>query len=148
MVKNDEKAMTDAIIQLATRYGRYGCQRITGLLRNDSWRVKHKRVEQIWRQEGLKGPKKQPKRGRLWLNEGSCIRLRLRYRNEVWTYDFVMDRTHDSREIRLLTIIDKNTRDCLTIKVDRKLKSEDVVIVLADLFILKGVPDHVRSDNG
>ncbi len=148
MVRDDEEVLTEAVIQLARRYGRYGYRRITGLLRNEGWRVNHKRVERIWRREGLKIPKKQPKRGRLWLNDGSCVRLRPQYRNHVWAYDFMMDRTHDGRAIKLLTVIDEYTRECLAIKVDRKLKSEDVVMVLADLFILKGVPEHIRSDNG
>jgi transposase InsO family protein len=148
MVRDDEEVLTEAVIQLARRYGRYGYRRITGLLRNEGWRVNHKRVERIWRREGLKVPNKQPKRGRLWLNDGSCVRLRPQYRNHVWAYDFMMDRTHDGRAIKLLTVIDEYTRECLAIKVDRKLKSEDVVMVLADLFILKGVPEHIRSDNG
>jgi transposase InsO family protein len=148
IIKDDEEALTKAIIELATRYGRYGFRRITGLLRNDGWRVNHKRVERIWRREGLKVPKKQPKRGRLWFNDGSCIRLRPQYRNHVWAYDFMMDRTRDGRAIKILTVIDGYTRECLAIKVDRKLKSKDVVMVLADLFILKGVPEHIRSDNG
>jgi putative transposase len=147
-VRDDEDALTAAIIQLASRYGRYGYRRITGLLGNDGWHVNHKRVERIWRREGLKVPKKQPKRGKLWLNDGSCVRLRPQYRNHVWAYDFVMDRTRDGRAIKLLTVIDEYTRECLAIKVDRKLKSEDVVMVLADLFIIKGVPEHIRSDNG
>lgn len=147
-IKDDEKVLNEVIIELASRYGRYGYRRITALLRQDGWQVNHKHVERIWRREGLKVPKKQPKRRRLWLNDGSCIRLRPQYRNHVWAYDFVMDRTHDGRTIKILTIIDEYTRECLAIKVDRKLKSEDVVDVLADLFILKGVSDHIRSDNG
>ncbi len=110
--------------------------------------MNHKRVERIWRREGLKVPKKQPKRGRLWFNDGSCIRKRPEYRNHVWAYDFVMDRTHDGRAIKMLTVIDEHTRECLAIKVDRKLKSMDVIEVLADLVLMKGVPAYVRSDNG
>lgn len=130
------------------QYGRYGYRRITALLRQDGWRVNHKRVERIWRREGLKVPKKQPKRGRLWLNDGSCIRKRPEYKNHVWAYDFVMDRTHDGKRFRMLTIIDEYTRECLAIKVDRKLNSNHVVDALVDLFILRGVPDYIRSDNG
>jgi transposase InsO family protein len=148
VVRDDEGALTEGIIQLATSYGRYGYRRITGLLRNEGWRVNHKQVERIWRRERLKVPKKQPKRGRLWLNDGSCIRKRLEYRNHFWAYDFVKDRTYDGRTIKMLTIIDEHTRECLAIKADRKLKSENVVMVLADLFITKGVPEHIRSDNG
>jgi putative transposase len=110
---DDEKALTEAIIRLATRLGRYGYRRITAMLRADGWRVNHKRVARIWRREGLKVPGKQPKRGRLWLNDGSCIRLRPQHRNHVWAYDFVEDRTRDGRKFRMLTVIDELTRECL-----------------------------------
>jgi transposase InsO family protein len=145
---DDEAALTADIIALATRYGRYGYRRITALLRDAGWRVNKKRVERIWRREGLKVPQKQPKKGRLWLNDGSCIRLRPEYPNHVWSYDFVEDRTHDGRKFRMLNIIDEFTRECLAIRVNRKLKAVDVIDVLSDLFILRGVPGHVRSDNG
>ncbi|NIP52148.1 MAG: IS3 family transposase [Phycisphaerae bacterium] len=146
--RDDEALLTQAVILLATKYGRYGYRRITALLKQDGWRVNHKRVERIWRREGLKVPQKQPKRGRLWLNDGSCIRKRPEYRNHVWAYDFVMDRTHNGKRFRMLTIIDEYTRECLAIKVDRKLNSTDVVDVLLDLFVMHGVPDYIRSDNG
>ena len=140
--------MTEAITTLALKYGRYGYRRITALLRNDGWQVNHKRVERMWRREGLKVPIKQPKRRRVWLNDGSCIRKRPQYRNHVWAYDFVMDRTHDGKRFRMLTVIDEYTRECLAIKVARKLNSTDVIDTLLDLFIIKGVPDYIRSDNG
>ena len=124
----DEKQLTDDIIALATRYGRYGYRRITALLNNEhGWRVNHKRVERIWRREGLKVPKKQPKRGRLWLNDGSCIRLRPEYKDHVWSYDFMIDRTADGRAFRILNIIDEYTRECLAMLVARKIKNEDVI---------------------
>jgi transposase InsO family protein len=145
---DDEAALTADIIALALQYGRYGYRRIAALLRDAGWRVNLKRVERIWRQEGLKVPQKQPKRGRLWLNDGSCIRLRPEYPNHVWSYDFVEDRTHDGRKFRMLNVIDEFTRECLAIRVSRKLKAVDVIDVLSDLFILRGVPGHVRSDNG
>ena len=112
------------------------------------WRVNHKRVERIWRQEGLKVPKKQPKRGRLWLNDGSCIRLRPEHKDHVWSYDFVTARTTDGRAFKMLTIIDEYTRECLAILVERRLTAEDVLDQLYNLFILRGVPEHIRSDNG
>lgn len=140
--------LTVVIIQLASQFGRYGYRRITALLRRAGWNVNHKRVERIWRREGLRVPQKQPKRGRLWLNDGSCIRLRPQYPNHVWAYDFVMDRTHDGRAFRMLTIIDEYTRECLDIVVDRKLRSTDVIESLAELFVTKGLPKHIRSDNG
>jgi hypothetical protein len=96
----------------------------------------------------LKVPAKQPKRGRLWLADGSCTRLRPQHRNHVWSYDFVEDRTHDGRKVRMLNVLDQFTHECLAIRVARKLKAIDVIEVLADLFILRGVPGHIRSDNG
>ena len=136
------------IIELATQYGRYGYRRVTALLRNEGWPVNHKRVERIWRQEGLNVPKKQPKRGRLWLNDGSCVRLRPQQRNHVWSYDFVAARTHDGRPLRMLTVIDEYSRECLAIVVDRRLSSDDVLHCLTKLFITQGTPEHIRSDNG
>ena len=143
----DEEALTADIIRLASRYGRYGYRRITAMLRSEGWTVNAKRVERIWRREGLKVPQKQPKRGRLWLNDGSCVRLRPEHPNHVWSYDFVEGRTHNGRKFRMLNIIDEFTRECLAIRIDRKLNSTDVIDVLSDLFILRGVPGHVRSDN-
>jgi transposase InsO family protein len=141
----DEEALTADIIRLASRYGRYGYRRITAMLRSEGWTVNAKRVERIWRREGLKVPQK---RGRLWLNDGSCVRLRPEHPNHVWSYDFVEGRTHNGRKFRMLNIIDEFTRECLAIRIDRKLNSTDVIDVLSDLFILRGVPGHVRSDNG
>jgi putative transposase len=145
---DDEAALTADIIALATRYGRYGYRRVTALLREAGWAVNRKRVERIWRREGLKVPAKQPKKGRLWRNDGSCIRLRPAHPNHVWSYDFVEDRTHNGRKYRMLNVIDEFTRECLAIRVDRNLNSVDVVDLLSDLFILRGIPGHVRSDNG
>jgi len=118
------------------------------MLRRAGWAVNDKRVERIWRREGLKVPAKQPKRKRLWLTDGSCIRLRAERPNHVWSYDFVHHRTHDGRAFRMLNIVDEFTRECLAIRVARKLKSTDVIDVLSDLFLIRGVPAHVRSDNG
>ena len=114
----------------------------------EGWRVNHKRVERIWRQEGLKIPARQKKRGRLYLNDGSCIRLRPLWRNHVWAYDFVADRLADGTKIRFLTIVDECTRENLALHVDYRLGADDVMEVLKDLFITYGVPDHIRSDNG
>src|SRR5665648_662269 len=148
LVRNDEELLTQRVITLAAKYGRYGYRRITAMLRHEGWQVNHKRVERIWRCEGLKVPQRQPKRGRLWLNDGSCIRLRAEYPNHVWSYDFVMDRTYDGRSFRTLNVIDEFSRENLAIKVKRNLKSEDVLECLTELFCTKGIPDHVRSDNG
>ena len=147
-VADDEEELTRRIVALASKYGRYGYRRVTALLKAEGWRVNHKRVERIWRQEGLKVPRKQPKRGRLWLNDGTCVRLRPERRNHVWSYDFVSERTHDGRPLRLLTILDEYSRECLAIRVARKATSLDVLTVLARLFIERGTPEHIRSDNG
>lgn len=140
--------MTAAIVQLAEQYGRYGYRRVTALLRRDGWHVNQKRVYRIWRREGLKVPQKQPKRGRLWLNDGSCVRLRPERPNHVWSYDFVQDRTHDGRIYRMLCIIDEFTRECLSIRVERRLNSQNVLEELSELFLIHGPPEHIRSDNG
>lgn len=144
----DEDRLRNRIIALAHEYGRYGYRRITALLHQEGWQVNHKRVERIWRQEGLKVPQKQPKRGRLWLVDGSCIRRRAEYPNHVWAYDFVMDRTQDGRPLKLLTVVDEYTRECLAIAIQRRLTSQGVQEVLSELFLLRGCPTHIRSDNG
>ncbi len=135
-------------MELASKFGRYGYRRITALLQREGWPVNHKRVERIWRREGLKVPKKQPKRGRLWFNDGSCIRLRPERKDHVWSYDFVFDRTHDGRLFKMLTLIDEYSRECLAIDVSRRLDSEDILYRLGRLFVERGVPAHIRSDNG
>ena len=146
--RDDEDALARAIIRLAEQFGRHGYRRITALLRNEGWHVNQKRVYRIWRGEGLKVPMKQPKRGRLWLNDGSCVRLRSARKGHVWSYDFVQDRTHDGRVFRMLCVIDEYTRECLAIRVKRKLNSRDVLDTLGELFVRPGAPEHIRSDNG
>ena len=146
--KVDEELLTTDIIKLAREYGRYGYRRIAVLQQNAGWQVNAKRVERIWRREGLKVPIKQPKRSRLWFNDGSCVRLRALRPNHVWSYDFVHDRTHDGKAFRTLNILDEYTRECLSIRVDRKLNSQNVIDVLTDLFIIRGFPEYIRSDNG
>ena len=131
--------------ELAATYGRYGYRRITGLLRGEDWTVNHKRVERLWRREGLKVPQKQPKRGRLWPADGSCIRRRPAHRHHVWAYDFVADRTHNGRPLKVLTVVDEHSRECLAIVVARRLRSIEVLETLAELFVTYGVPAHVRS---
>jgi transposase InsO family protein len=146
--RDDEEALTEAIVRLASQYGRYDYRRVRQLLTEAGWRVNVKRVYRIWRREGLKVPQKQPKRGRLWLNDGSCVRLRPVRPNHVWSYDFVQDRTADGRRFRMLTVIDEFTRRCLAIVVARRLKSDDVLHCLTELFVEHGPPEHIRSDNG
>jgi putative transposase len=136
------------MVDLASSYGRYGYRRITAMLRQKGWRVNHKRVERLWKQEGLKVPQKQPRRRRLWFNDGSCVRCRPERKNHVWSYDFVQTRTTEGRPVRLLTMMDEYTRECLAIRVERKLSSEEVMETLSDLFVQRGLPQYLRSDNG
>ena len=145
---DDEAQLRADIIRLAHCYGRYGYRRITALLRVEGWHVNHKRVERLWREEGLKVPKKQKKRKRLYLNDGSCIRLRPCWQNHVWSYDFVADRLSNGKKIRMLTVIDEFTRKCLAIRVGYKLNSDDVLDTLSTLFLIEGIPAYIRSDNG
>ena len=144
----DEARLVADMTELARQYGRYGYRRIAVLLRDAGWSVSDGRIERLWRREGLKVPPKQPRKGRLWLNDGSCVRLRPAYRNHVWSYDFVHCRTDDGRAFRTLNILDEFSRECLAIRVNRKLNSTDVIDALTDLFILRGIPAYVRSDNG
>lgn len=144
----DEERLVADMIALAREYGRYGYRCIAALLRDAGWHVNDKRVERLWRREGLKVPMKQPKRGRLWLNDGSCVRLRPECPDHVWSYDFVHCRTNEGKAFRTLNILDEHTRECLAIRVKRRLNSNDVIDVLTDLFILRGVPAYIRSDNG
>ena len=146
--RSDEIELTHAVLELANLYGRYGYRTVTGLLRNQGWDVWHGRVWRIWKAEGLKVPAKQRPRGRLFLNDGSCIRLRPQRRNHVWSYDFVSCETHDRRKFRVLVILDEFTRECLALVVARSIKAWDVLEALATLMIARGVPDYIRSDNG
>ncbi len=146
--QDDEELLRADIIKLVSKYGRYGYRRITALLKVEGWKINHKRVERIWREEGLKVPQKQKKRGRLYFNDGSCIRLRPQFKNHVWSYDFVQDKLYNGKKVRILTIIDEFTRKCLRLEVRHSFKSEDVLNVLQELFILEGTPEYIRSDNG
>jgi putative transposase len=148
MIRDGDAQLTARTVELACQYGRYGYRRITALLRREGFEVNHKRIERIWRREGLKVPHRQPKRRRLWLNDGSCIRLRPERKDHVWSYDFVFTRTSDGRVIKLLTMIDEYTRESLAIKVGRQLRSQDVIECLGELFIRRGIPENIRSDNG
>jgi transposase InsO family protein len=147
-LSDEEVQLSARVVELASQYGRYGYRRVTALLRHEGWRVNHKRVERIWRREGLKVPAKQPKRGRLWLNDGSCVRLRPAHPNHVWSYDFVQDRTDNGSAFRILSIIDEYTRECLVSRVARRLSHEEVLEELARLFWTRALPAYIRSDNG
>ena len=146
--REDEERLRGRIIELVTNFGRVGYRKVTALLRNEGYLVNHKRVERIWREEGLKLPQKQQKKRRLWLTDGSCVRLRAEYENHVWSYDFVEDRTMDGRKIRFLNILDESTRECLASIPRRSWRNHDVIEVLSDLVLQRGAPMYLRSDNG
>lgn len=136
------------IIELASEYGRYGYKTITSMLQLEGYDTGKDQVFNIWQEEGLQVPQKQPKRSRLWLTDGSCVRLRPTHKNHVWSYDFVSEQTHDGKKFRILNIIDEFSRECLACFVARRIRSQDVILILADLFIEHGIPEHIRSDNG
>lgn len=142
------EALRDRVVAVASEYSRYGYRQVTNILNLEGIDVGKDRVYRIWREEGLKVPQKAPKRARLWLANGSLIRLRPEHRNHVWSYDFVSDRTHDGRPIKILNIIDEFSRECLASFVARRIRSKDVILVLAELFLKHGCPEHIRSDNG
>ena len=143
-----QERLRERILALAKEYGRYGYRTVTGMLQREGWDVGKDRVHTIWRHEGLQVPQKQPKRARLWLANGSCVRKRPERPNHVWSYDFVADRTQDGRPFRILNILDEYTRECLASVVARRIRSHDVLLILADLFLSRGIPTHIRSDNG
>jgi putative transposase len=146
--RSDEGPLRASIIRLAAQYGRYGYRMITALLGQEGWQVSRSRVERIWKIEGLKVPQKQPKRARLWLTDGSCMRLRPQHRNHVWSWDFVLDRTDDGRPIKMLTLIDEFTKEALAVYPARRIRANDVIDIFADVMIERGVPEYIRSDNG
>ena len=148
IVDPNKERLRARIVELATQYGRYGYKTITSMLQLEGWTVGRDCVHAVWQREGLQVPQKQPKRARLWLGDGSCIRLRPTHKNHVWSYDFVSEQTHDGRKFRILNIIDEFTKECLASFVARRIRSQDVIFVLADLFIEHGMPEHIRSDNG
>ena len=147
-LRRDEGRLRADVVRLAAQYGRYGYRRVTALLWQEGWTISQSRVERIWKQEGLKVPQKQPKRGRLWLNDGSCVRLRPLHKNHVWSWDFVMDRTDDGRVIKILTLIDEYTKEALAIYPARRIRANDVIDLFADVVVERGVPEYIRSDNG
>ena len=149
LICDDEVPFRAEVIRLACMYGRYGYRMIAGLMRNAGWlQATPDRVRRIWREEGLKVPSQQKPRGRLWLNDGSCLRLRPEYRNHVWSYDFVLIRDAYGRKVRMLTMIDEFSRTCLTVHCARHIGANEVIEQLAHAMVLYGIPKHIRSDNG
>ncbi len=146
--RDGEKALVKRMLELAKKHPRYGCRRITRLLRNELGRVNRKRVHRLWKREGLRVPQKQRKRRRLGTPAGGCAHHRAEYVHHVWSYDFVWDQTEDGRMLKMMPIVDEFSRECLTIEVARSIKAEDVVATLERLFEKYGAPDFIRSDNG
>lgn len=144
----EQEKLRGRVIAVASEYSRYGYRQVTNILNLEGYAVGKDRVYRIWREEGLKVPQKAPKRARLWNAKGSLIRLRPERRHHVWSYDFVADRTHDGRPYKILNIIDEFSRECLASHVAWRIRSQDVIFILADLFLKHGCPEHIRSDNG
>lgn len=144
----EEKRLIQEMLELVRQHPRYGYRFIWAKLRQRGWRVNRKRVYRLWRQEGLKVPRKQHKRRRLGHSDNSCARRKAEHKNHVWTWDFIHDRTSDGRALKWLSIMDEYTRECLALEIERSITSRRVIDVLAELFRLRGVPRHIRSDNG
>lgn len=134
--------------EIVRRHPRYGYRRVWKLLQQDQWRVSRKRVHRLWRREGFKVPRKTRRRRRVGNSANSCIRYRAERPDHVWAWDFVHDRTTDNRPLKCLTIVDEFTRECLMLKVARKLTSQEVIGALGELASYRGLPAHIRSDNG
>jgi transposase InsO family protein len=134
--------------ELVRRRTRFGYRRIAALLRREGWRANPKRIYRLWRQEGFKVPRKKRKRRSLGVSQNACHCRRAERPDHVWTWDFVFDRTTSGSALKWLSIVDEFTRECLCLKVARSITSEDVIDALAELFAMRGVPVHVRSDNG
>jgi putative transposase len=146
--RDQERRLISAIHEQVRRHPRYGYRRVWAMLRVDGWQVNRKRVYRLWRKEGLKVPQKQHKKRRLGSSENGCVRQQASRPNEIWAWDFVHDRTTDGRPLKWFSIIDEYTRECLTLEANRRMTSREVVDVLMELFMIRGTPLHLRSDNG
>lgn len=144
----EEKKLVQRLHELVAVHPRYGYRRMTALLKQEGWQVNRKRVYRLWREEGFKVPQRQRKRRRLGTSENGCLRRRAEHKDHVWTWDFIFDRTANGRSIKWLSIVDEHTRECLALEVARGITAEQVVDVIKDLFVVRGVPAHIRSDNG
>ncbi len=146
--QDDDDALRLALIRLTKQYGRYGYRKITKLLRVEGWRVNHKRVERLWREEGLQLPARHKKRRRLYHKDSSVIRLRPQYANHIWSIDFVHDKLSNGRSYKMLTVLDEYTRQALCVGAKRKMGAADVLEALYPLLLKHGKPQYIRSDNG
>jgi len=146
--RGDEPRLVARMVELVRQRPRFGYRRIWALLVQEGWRVSCKRIHRLWRKEGLKVPQKQRKKRRLGVSANACHRRRAEHKDHVWTWDFIFDRTATGSALKWLSIVDEYTRECLALKVARGITSEDVIDTLAELFAMRGVPRHIRSDNG
>jgi putative transposase len=144
----EERKLVQRILELVGRHPRFGYRRIWALLRREGWRVNRKRIWRLWRQQGLKVPRKQRKKRRLGSSANSCVRHRPEYRNHVWSWDFIFDRTQDGRPLKWFTLVDEYTRECLALEVNRRMTAQAVTRILARVISERGAPVHIRSDNG
>lgn len=146
--RDDEASLVKRMRELVRERPRFGYRRIAALLRREEWQANPKRIWRLWRQEGLKVPKKKRKRRSLGASDNACHCRRAEWKDHVWTWDFVFDRTTSGSALKWLSIVDEYTRECLTLKVNRGITSEGVIDTLAELFAMRGVPQCIRSDNG
>ena len=144
----EEKRLVQEMLELVGQHPRYGYRFIWALLRKQGWRVNRKRVYRLWRQEGLKVPQKQHKSDDWDTATIVPHRRKAEHMDHVWTWDFIHDRTTEGRPLKWLSIVDEYTRECLALEVERSITSQRVIDVLAELFRIRGVPKHIRSDNG
>ncbi len=146
--KEEEKRLVQEMLALVAKHPRYGYRFVWALLRKAGWQVNRKRIYRLWRQEGLKVPQKQHKKRRLGHSANSCVRRKAEHKDHVWTWDFIHDRTTNGRPLKWLSIVDEYTRECLALEVERGITAQEVIDVLVELFRIRGVPEHIRSDNG
>ena len=146
--RQDDEALRLEIVRLAKKYGRYGYRMITELLNTAGWKVNHKKVERLWREEGLQLPKRHKKRKRLYHKDTSVIRLRPKFPNHIWSIDFVHDRLSNGRPYKMLTVLDEYTREALCVAVSTTMGANDVLEALYPLLLKHGKPEYIRSDNG
>ena len=147
-IKTDEPLLIARILELVGEFPRYGYRMITRLLRQEGWHVNFKRIHRLWKQEGLKVPVKKAKKRRFGNSEGGIIRRVAERPNHVWSIDFIFDRTENGRSLKIVSLIDEFTRECIALEVGRKFIGDDLVELLSDLFVIRGVPSFIRSDNG
>lgn len=147
-VADDEGALVSAMHGLVRRHPRYGYRRIWALLRADGWLVNRKRVWRLWKREGFKVPQKQRKKRRLGSSDNGCVRHAARHKDDVWAWDFIHDHDEHGRSLKWLSVVDEFTRECLLLEVGRSIKAADVVDLISQVMLIRGIPGHIRSDNG